>query len=147
MYACCDRSVCIKRTKLTTADARLARRVSHSQATASTGIAPTDEGVVKKHQPHGEAGSSTVEVTNAIRADLSEAQRSRSELQNRLDVVTSDREKLQKRSGLDQRRISALDAERMQLRMRLRDREEELRGKAKLLDVCSPATCWCTCIR
>ena len=38
-------------------------------------------------------------------------------------------------SGLDQRRISALDAERMQLRMRLRDREEELRGKAKLLDV------------
>ena len=49
--------------------------------------------------------------------------------------MTSDLEKLRKMSGLDQRRISALDAERMQLRMRLRDREEELRGKAKLLDV------------
>lgn len=85
-----------------------------------------------KTQQQGEVD----DILAATRADFAEAQRSRTELQNRLDQVGAELEKLRRRSGQSQRRISSLDSERMQLNLRLRDREEELRGKAKLLDVC-----------
>ena len=73
----------------------------------------------------------------AGRADLTEAQRSRAELQDRLTRVNSELEKLRKRSVQDGRRIKALEGDRTNLQLRLKDRDEELRGKAKLLDVCS----------
>ena len=115
-------------------DAHLADRTSRAQALNSNAPSDTPQ---QKQQPQDEPSGlpSTLEALNVTRADLSEAQRSRSDLQNRLDHVTSDLEKLGKRSGYDQRRISALDKERIQLHMRLKDREEELKLKAKLLDV------------
>lgn len=71
----------------------------------------------------------------ASRADLTEAQRSRADLQDRLARVSSELEKHRKRSSQDSRRMNAIDGERTQLQLRLKDRDEELRGKAKLLDV------------
>lgn len=50
--------------------------------------------------------------------------------------TTAELEKLKKKSTQDGRRIAALESERTHLQMRLKDRDEELRGKAKLLNVC-----------
>jgi len=69
-----------------------------------------------------------------IREDLVAAQKQRGELQKRLDVATVDLEKLQKKSGSDDRRIDELTLERNAMTKKLRDRDEELRGKTKLLD-------------
>lgn len=49
--------------------------------------------------------------------------------------VNAELEKYRKRTAQDSKRLNALDGERMQLQLRLKDRDEELRGKAKLLDV------------
>ncbi|BDD56591.1 hypothetical protein MPDQ_000034 [Monascus purpureus] len=115
---------------------RLADRTSRT-ATTTTPSGPQPDvvaGEKKQRKPSNEPAASITDILTATRADLSEAQRSRSELQGRLDRVTADLGKLQKRSAQDQRRISALESERTNLRLRLRDRDEELRGKAKLLD-------------
>lgn len=71
----------------------------------------------------------------ATRADLSEAQRSRSDLQDKLDRVSVDLEKLRKRNAQDMRRVNTLENQRAQLQLRLKDKDEERKGKAKLLDV------------
>ncbi|PYH96318.1 autophagy protein 16 [Aspergillus ellipticus CBS 707.79] len=85
-------------------------------------------------QSPGTPDPSLQETLFAARADLSEAQRSRSELQDRLARATADLEKLRKRSTQDSRRIRALESEVSHFQMRLKDRDEELRGKAKLLE-------------
>lgn len=88
-----------------------------------------------KQQPSRETGPSATDLLNTTRADLSEAQRSRSELQERLNRTNAEFEKLRKKNAQDSRRLNALDNERLQLQMRLKDRDEELRQKAKLLEV------------
>lgn len=44
-------------------------------------------------------------------------------------------ETLRKKSSQEGRRINALESERAQLKLRLKDRDSELKGKAKLLEV------------
>lgn len=90
---------------------------------------------VSKKQRGSEAGPTPAELLNITRADLSEAQRFRSELQEQLGRVTIEVESLRKKSTQQSRRISTLESERAQLQMRLRDRDAELKGKAKLLEV------------
>ncbi|CAL5871108.1 uncharacterized protein PFLUO_LOCUS5354 [Penicillium psychrofluorescens] len=90
--------------------------------------------ITTKKQLSAEPGTHLTDLLNATRTDLSEAQRSRSELQDRLNRITTEVEKLRKKSGQDGRRISALESERVHLQLRLKDRDEELRGKAKLLE-------------
>lgn len=82
-----------------------------------------------------EAAQSLQDTLAAVRSDLTAAQQSRTELQDRLSRTTTDLEKLKKKSIQDGRRIAALEGERTHLQLRLKDRDEELRGKAKLLDV------------
>ncbi|RLL93694.1 atg16-like protein [Aspergillus turcosus] len=60
------------------------------------------------------AGPAVPDVLAAIRADLSEAQRARSELQARLTEVSTELEKLRKRSTQDGRRIHTLESEDFQ---------------------------------
>ncbi|KAL4919718.1 autophagy-related protein 16 [Aspergillus aurantiobrunneus] len=86
------------------------------------------------NQPSPASGPSPQDVLSATRADLSEAQRSRSELQERLARITADLERLRKRSNHDSKRINTMEGEISHLQLRLKDRDEELRGKAKLLD-------------
>lgn len=56
------------------------------------------------------------------------------ELQTRLDRTIKELEKLKWRSKVDSKRITQLTAELNQLSVRVRDRDEESREKAKLLD-------------
>lgn len=88
-----------------------------------------------KKQRGSEAGPTPADLLNITRADLSEAQRFRSELQDQLGRITAEVESLRKKSTQQTRRITTLENERAQLHMRLRDRDAELKGKAKLLEV------------
>ncbi|KAJ9296284.1 hypothetical protein DTO271G3_5425 [Paecilomyces variotii] len=81
-----------------------------------------------------EHGPSTPDALAAARADLSAAQRSRAELQEQLSRTSAELDKLKKKSVQDSRRITTLEGERTHLTLRLRDRDAELKGKAKLLD-------------
>jgi chromosome segregation ATPase len=69
-----------------------------------------------------------------LRIELGKAQQERVELQARLDRATKDLEKLRSRSKVDSKRITQLTSELSQLSVRVRDRDDESRGKAKLLD-------------
>ncbi|KAK4696802.1 hypothetical protein P7C71_g1178, partial [Lecanoromycetidae sp. Uapishka_2] len=69
-----------------------------------------------------------------VRQDLSEAQRSRGLMETRLQTVTEDLNKLKMQTSLDSKRISELTKEKSVLSTRLRDRDEELKGKTKLLE-------------
>ena len=69
-----------------------------------------------------------------IRQDLSKAQQERGELQTRLDSVTKEFEVLKLSSKKDTKRLIQLGASVQQLTTKLRDREEELKGKAKLIE-------------
>ncbi|CRG83991.1 Autophagy protein 16 [Talaromyces islandicus] len=68
------------------------------------------------------------------RADLAAAQRSRAEIQDRLARTNAELDKLKAKSQQDTRKIASLEGERTHLTLRLKDRDLELRGKAKLLD-------------
>ena len=70
-----------------------------------------------------------------VRQDLSEAQRSRVLMETRLQVVSEELQKLKIQSSIDNKRISELSKEKANLTTGMRDRDEELRGKAKLLEV------------
>ncbi|KAJ5279443.1 Atg16p [Penicillium angulare] len=98
---------------------------THNEAVSSAGAS-------KKQT--AELGPSPTDLLNATRADLIEAQRSRSELQDKLNQMTTEVGKLRKKSTKDGQRISILESERLQIHSRLKDRDEELRGKAKLLE-------------
>ncbi|KAJ0425503.1 autophagy-related protein 16 [Aspergillus carlsbadensis] len=79
-------------------------------------------------------GPSPQDLLTSTRTDLVEAQRSRTELQERLARAITDLERLRKRSNYDGRKITSMEGEITHLQLRLKDREEELRGKAKLLE-------------
>ena len=70
-----------------------------------------------------------------LRHDLVEAQRSKAELHVNLKVVTDELQKLSIRSKAESKRINELVAEKAVLTTRLKDRDDELKGKAKLLEV------------
>ena len=70
-----------------------------------------------------------------VRQDLSEAQRSRGVMETRLQSVVEELQKLKIQSSLDSKLIGELSKEKATLSTGMRDRDEELRGKAKLLEV------------
>ncbi|ETI21252.1 hypothetical protein G647_07597 [Cladophialophora carrionii CBS 160.54] len=69
-----------------------------------------------------------------LRQDLSKAQSERADLQTRLDTALRDLESLKSKTKVDNKRITQLSASVNQLTIKVRDREEELRGKAKLIE-------------
>lgn len=69
------------------------------------------------------------------REDLSEAQRSRADMQLQLRDLKEEIKKLQLQSKLDNKQIGQLISEGTNLTTRLKDQNEELKGKAKLLEV------------
>jgi hypothetical protein len=73
----------------------------------------------------------------ALRLDLAEAQRSKGQLQMQLKATNKELELLKNKSDREGRALTQLSAERGTLATRIRDRDEELRGKSKLLEVCS----------
>ena len=69
-----------------------------------------------------------------LRQDLSTAQTERSDLQNRYDMAVQSLDTYKTKAKTDAKRVVQLNASISQLTIKLRDREEELRGKAKLID-------------
>ena len=55
-------------------------------------------------------------------------------LQSRLATVSEELQKLKLQTQLDSKRIRELNAEKTSLTTRMRDQDEELKGKAKLLE-------------
>ncbi|KAL4948813.1 autophagy protein [Aspergillus filifer] len=100
-------------------------------AQRSTPATPTTD---PKKQPTTASGPYPQEDLASTRADLAEAQKSRTGLQERLARATTDLERLRKRNTSDGKRMNAMENEITHLQLRLKDREEELRGKAKLLE-------------
>ena len=73
-----------------------------------------------------------------MRHDLSEAQKSKGVMQSRLDDISVELQTLKLQAQYDIRRIKELSSEKATLSIRMKDQDEELRGKAKLLEVMQP---------
>ena len=56
-------------------------------------------------------------------------------METKLHSVTEELQKLKIQSSLDSKRIGELSKEKAALTIGMRDRDEELKGKAKLLEV------------
>ncbi|KAH8790054.1 autophagy-related protein 16 [Hyaloscypha finlandica] len=69
-----------------------------------------------------------------IRGELAEALRSNGQLQVRTKAAEAELVKLKAKSKSDRKLIEDLSKERAFLSQKLKDRDEELRGKTKLLD-------------
>ncbi|KAL8693104.1 MAG: hypothetical protein Q9218_001990 [Villophora microphyllina] len=68
------------------------------------------------------------------RRDLSEAQRSRGILQARIDDASTGLQKYKLQLATNKKRLDELTQEKLTLTQRVKDRDEELKGKAKLLE-------------
>ncbi|KAI1769152.1 autophagy protein 16 [Hypoxylon sp. FL1150] len=78
--------------------------------------------------------SSTSDANTAqIRLELAEALRSKGQLQSRLKAAEDELKKLRSKTKVDTKRISDLAIERNSLLSKLKDRNEELVGKNKML--------------
>ncbi|MCJ1478796.1 hypothetical protein MMC13_007480 [Lambiella insularis] len=73
-------------------------------------------------------------TTKVVRQNLVDAQRNREELETHLRMATNDLEKLQLKSKAEREHVNKLTAEKTALTKKLKDRDEELRGKSKLLE-------------
>jgi chromosome segregation ATPase len=73
-------------------------------------------------------------LVGQIRQDLARAQQERADLASRLDVALRELETAKAKVKSDGKRIAQLTSAVSQLTTKLRDRDEELRGKAKLIE-------------
>ena len=69
-----------------------------------------------------------------MRQDLAKAQQERFDLQTRLESATRELATLKSKAKQDTKKMTQLTSNVNQLTMKLRDRDEELRGKAKLVE-------------
>ncbi|EXJ84483.1 hypothetical protein A1O3_05151 [Capronia epimyces CBS 606.96] len=69
-----------------------------------------------------------------MRLDLTKAQQERADLQARHDAASRELEAFKAKARSDSKRIAQLNSSLSQLTIKLRDRDEELRGKAKLIE-------------
>lgn len=97
---------------------------------------PQDRKASQSHKkaslPLGSAAPS--ETLVQIRQDLVEAQRSRGVLEGRLHSINEELQKFRIQSSLDTKGIQELSKEKDMLVRRVKDRDEEIKGKAKLLE-------------
>ena len=125
-------------------DTTLADRLAHLEnpPVASTAV-PVAPASTSPRPDGGRPGSTTerraVAASHAA-ADLAEAQRARAALEAKTKELVAELEAARATAKADQRRIAELVAESQGLGKRVRDRDEELREKAKLLDV--SWRCW-----
>lgn len=65
---------------------------------------------------------------------MSSTQRSRADLQTQLTRLTADLSNLTTQSSTSSSRVTQLEREKLALERRLRDRDEELKGKSRLVE-------------
>lgn len=109
---------------------------------ASLARIESSDGKKASREPRSKAGRSkdgtaaSLDVLAKVREDLGEAQRSKGAMQAQLQSLNEEVAELRAQSQVDKRRIKELGVEKTNLVKRMRDLDEELKGKAKLLEVC-----------
>ncbi|KAJ9602924.1 autophagy protein 16, interacts with Atg12p-Atg5p [Cladophialophora chaetospira] len=118
--------------------ARLAERAPSSEDASAVPEPATAAGWgirrVTSPATRPESPTSNTTQTAQLRSDLSKAQSERADLQTRLDVTLRELEALKGKSKADNKQILHLNASINRLKIKVGDREEELRGKAKLIE-------------
>lgn len=89
----------------------------------------------------------TALLLTRLRRDLADAQRSKAELDGRLKTCTEELERIKRISQTNSRRVEELSVERATLIRAVKDRDEELKEKAKLFQVCTYLHTYITYIR
>ena len=123
-------------------DTKLADRAAHQNKS------PAQEAITAPSLEHGISAKQGLQppkalataIMDKIREDLTDAQCRRGELQAHLTIATEEVERLQLKLKLDNKLVNGLLADKQLLTTKLKDRDEELRGKAKLLEVCFVAS-------
>lgn len=87
-------------------------------------------------KPKAPAGSeaSPNDLLAALRTDLASTQKARSSLQTQLTDVTAQLSALSIQQKATQAQVTALTKQKLESERKLRDRDEELRGKSKLVE-------------
>ena len=124
-------------------DTQLANRVAGLDSPAKSQIVPIESSTADpRSRKPGVSNfvppASSEEHLTRARHDLSEAQRSKSVMQSRLDNKSVELQTLKLQAQHDIRRIKELNSEKATLSVRMKDQDEELKGKAKLLEVIQP---------
>ncbi|KAH8910002.1 autophagy protein 16 [Coniochaeta sp. PMI_546] len=83
-------------------------------------------------QPADDSSTDTKPVSR-LRKDLAEALRQKGQLQSRLKNAEDELARLRNQTSADSRALRSLEAERKMLSRKLRDRDDELREKKKLV--------------
>jgi chromosome segregation ATPase len=83
-------------------------------------------------QPADDPSTDTKPVSR-LRIDLAEALRQKGQLQSRLKTAEDELARLRSQTSADSRALRSLEAERKTLLRKLRDRDDELREKKKLV--------------
>lgn len=81
------------------------------------------------------ASANPTEGDAQLRSDLAEALRSNGQLQTRIKAAEKELVDLRAKTKTDTRRIADLSRERATLLQKVKDRDDELRGKARFLEV------------
>lgn len=72
--------------------------------------------------------------TAQMKSDLAEALRSKGQLQTRIKIAETELAELRAKTKVDTKRVGDLTKERATLAQKIKDRDDELRGKARLLE-------------
>ena len=108
---------------------------SPTQRTTSPGLALPFRG---KSSPSSAPGDSTdaspSDALSRLRADLASTQRSRAALQSQLAPLSAQLATLQAQTSRDAKLITVLSREKSLLERRVKDRDEEIKGKARLVE-------------
>lgn len=109
----------------------LADRFSSLSATAdnSPPITSTSTPIPPSSSPNPSSSNNP-----QLRADLAEALRAKGHFETRIRAAETELEKLRSKAKKDARKIEELTGERNELLVRVRDRDEELKGKGKLIE-------------
>lgn len=129
----------------TPSDTKLADRTAAASAirqqlsttNPSTSPIPPSRSSTPKDKPAApplEIPQSPNDLLLSLRADLTTTQKARSALQTHVSELTSQLTQLNLQSRSSAAQISLLTKQKTDLERRLRDREEEIRGKAELVD-------------
>ena len=118
----------------------MADRAASLVVLSQNGSDPTERSVVdtkdlRSNTPNVVSQGGSGDTLARARRDLSEAQKSKGLMQSRLDTISDELQKLKLQSQQDARRINELQSEKTTLSIRMKDQDEELAGKAKLLEV------------
>jgi len=100
-----------------------------ASAPAPTSFSKASPAPSASPNPNSEEG----QLITRLRLELAEALRSKGHFQHRLEVAEQELSRLRAKTAADSKAIRELTADRKALTIKLRDREEELRAKTKMI--------------